>query len=168
MEGKLIKLGLSEGYRLDDLNGNYIASTLNGKNKLSLRNCEEIELGFSLLELFDKVDRSIDYHEFDFASFRLGVKAVLELLGDKKFSEKDIRRALSAGLSIGYGRQFEIENKQVEIDSYIKSLQQTEWLVEIEMEESCPYDYTSRCTQGRCDCKKPKLDAGGCLILKIK
>lgn len=162
MEGKLIKLGLSEGYRLDDLNGNYIASTLNGKNKLSLRNCEEIELGFSLVELFDTVDSSIDYHEFDFSSFRLGVKAIIQILGDKKFSEDDVRKAIEFGMKSYHSWKNRNE------DEFIQSLQPTGWDVEIEMEENCPYDYTSRCTQGRCDCKKPKLDAGGCLILKRK
>lgn len=52
MEGKLIKLGLSEGYRLDDLNGNYIASTLNGKNKgYSLEQIEKAFIFYGLRKL---------------------------------------------------------------------------------------------------------------------
>jgi hypothetical protein len=154
MEGKLIKV--ENGYVL--MVDNIMHATDN--DKLSLKNCQAIENGYDLVELFDEVDESIDYQEFDFSSFKLGFKKALEILGDKKFSEKDMRRALSAGLSIGYGRQFEIENKQVEIDSYIKSLQQTEWDVEIEM-----WFHGTRHKKGEWI---PKLDADGCLILKRK
>jgi len=154
MEGKLIKV--ENGYVL--MVDNIMHATDN--DKLSLKNCQAIENDYDLVELFDEVDESIDYQEFDFSSFKLGFKKALEILGDKKFSEKDMRRALSAGLSIGYGRQFEIENKQVEIDSYIKSLQQTEWDVEIEM-----WFHGTRHKKGEWI---PKLDADGCLILKRK
>jgi len=161
MKGKLIKLGLSEGYRLDDLNGNYIASTLNGKNKLSLRNCEEIEFGFSLVELFDKVDSSIDYHEFDFCSFRLGVKAVLEILGDKKFDMNDIALAFRAGIEHG------INPKKPNTTEYVQSLQQTEWDVEIKMVFN-HIPKNNGIHNAHTIESVPKLDENGCLILKRK
>jgi hypothetical protein len=92
-------------------------------------------------------------------AFIKGFQKALELMSDKKFSEEDVRRALSAGLSIGYGRQFEIENKQIEINSYMKSLQQTEWDVEVEMDICGDKVYAV---------PEPKLDENGCLILKRK
>ena len=167
MKGKLIKD--NEGYYALYTNKGIFVSDVNGgslANRLSLKNCEEIELGFSLVELFDKVDRSIDYHEFDFASFRLGVKSVLGLLGDKKFSKNKLLVDFVYFLNDRHFNKYMVDTD--EVDLYLESLQQTQWDVEIEMEENCPYDYTSRCTQGRCDCKKPKLDADGCLILKRK
>ena len=154
MEGKLIKLGLSKGYRLDDLNGNYIASTLNGKNKLSRRNCEEIEFGFSLVELFNKVDSSIDYHEFDFSSFRLGVKSVLELLGDKKFSE-----FLDKEKELGISDIKTIERIQWYYKTYFDKSQQTEWDVEIMVDICGDKVYAV---------PEVVLDENGCLILKRK
>lgn len=35
---------------------------------------------YDLDELFNEVDESIDYHEFDFTSFRLGFQKAIELL----------------------------------------------------------------------------------------
>ena len=37
-------------------------------------------LPYDLDELFNEIDESIDYHEFDFTSFRLGFQKALELL----------------------------------------------------------------------------------------
>jgi hypothetical protein len=43
MKGKLIKLNVGVGYRLDDEHGNLFASTLqSSKTKLSIQNCDEI------------------------------------------------------------------------------------------------------------------------------
>jgi hypothetical protein len=67
---------------------------------------------------------------------------------------------MSIGLSIGYGRQFEIENKSVEIDSYIQSLQQpTE--IEVEIEQVL----VQSSIQGEAIWRY-KLDENLCLILK--
>jgi hypothetical protein len=176
MEGKLVKLGLSEGYRLDDLNGNYIASTLNGKNKLSLKNCEAIENGYDLEELAKESVNEVKEEHTDFtfkeiymSFFKEGFQKALEILGDKKFSEKDMSKAWSEG----YHRKVdELNGNGLRyFDKFIQSLQQTEWNVIVEME--CPeckeYGYISEC---RNECNKkftqPKLDADGCLILKRK
>lgn len=144
MKAQLVKR--EDRWDLYNEDGHKIASTLDGAgNKLSFKNYQAIERGYDLDELATKIcgNTIYDFEKHDF--FRQGFQEALELMGDKKFSEEDIRKALSAGLSIGYGRQFEIENKQVEIDSYMESLQQTEWEVTYNPEE---------------------LDADGCLILK--
>ncbi len=130
--------------------------------KLSLKNCQAIELGYDLDELADEHCNKL-YHEGNInwdhyrVHFKEGFKKALSILSDKKFSEQQVRRAISAGLSIGYGRQFEIENKQIEVESYMKSLQQTEWDVEIVTED------TGLCANVL---RKLKLDGNGCLILK--
>lgn len=157
MKGKLIKTEVN--YLLEGEGGIVIASTSLKKEgmSLSIKNCQAIELGYDLDELFNDVDESIDYHEFDFTSFRLGFQKALELMVNKKFSEEDIREAYSRG----------------QTNSPIQSLQQTEWDVAIEM--ICPHPSdTYRCgIQYGCDedgCNHPNqvpyLDADGCLILK--
>ena len=163
MEGKLIKV--ENGYVL--MVNNIMYATDN--DKLSLKNCQAIANGYDLDALAREACDITDPLRLDSQKykqdpyfkigFNKGFQKALEILGGKKFSEKDMRRALSAGLSIGYGRQFEIENKQVEIDSYIKSLQQTEWDVEIEMDICGDKVYAV---------PEPALDENGCLILKRK
>ena len=168
MEGKLVKTGNDYIlYSKDKTVLGITSGTMEGR-MLSLNNCEVIENGYDLDEVVEDIvktivpnDRGEDiWYGTSMAVGKLCFKTALEILGDKKFSEEDMRKALSAGLSIGYGRQFEIENKQIEIDKYIQSLQQTEWNVEIEM-VSIPAD---RAPNGW-DIS-PKLDEDGCLILR--
>jgi hypothetical protein len=171
MEAKLIKM--MEGYivsltgDIDDIYAitNKELAEEHGFYSLSLKNCQAIERGYDLDELFNKVDSSIDYHEFDFTSFKHGANAILEILGDKKFSEEDMVKCFNASMDEGW----------VRADFYIQSLQQTEWDVEIEM--ICPHPMdTYRCgLQYGCDgdgCNHPEqvpyLDQEGCLILKRK
>ena len=164
MKGKLNKQG--DRWVLYNEDSSKIAlSTESPFYKLSLKNCEAIENGYDLDEManskWDALSKDLHFNNQDKVMWCGGFKhGLLEILGYKKFSEEDMRKALSAGLSIGYGRQFEIENKQIEIDKYIQSLQQTEWDVEIEM-VSIPAD---RAPNGW-DIS-PKLDEDGCLILK--
>jgi len=101
--------------------------------------------------------------------FKEGFKKALEILGDKKFSEKDMINAWSEGY---HRRVDEINGNELRyFDKFIQSLQQTEWNVIVEME--CPeckeYGYISEC-RNVCNKKftQPKLDADGCLILKRK
>ena len=168
MEGKLVKTGNDYIlYSKDKTVLGITSGTMEGR-MLSLKNCQAIENGYDLDEVVEDIvktivpnDRGEDiWYGTSMAVGKLCFKTALEILGDKKFSEEDMRKALSAGLSIGYGRQFEIENKQIEIDKYIQSLQQTEWNVEIEM-VSIPAD---RAPNGW-DIS-PKLDEDGCLILR--
>ena len=175
MKGKLNKQG--DRWVLYNEDSSKIAlSTESPFYKLSLKNCEAIANGYDLDEIRKLADEDFESELGDGPTnnesinsmlkksnangAEWGFQKALEILGYKKFSEEDMRKALSAGLSIGYGRQFEIENKQIEIDKYIQSLQQTEWDVEIEM-VSIPAD---RAPNGW-DIS-PKLDEDGCLILK--
>ena len=116
--------------------------------KLSLKNCQAIERGYDLDELFNKVDEYIDYHEFDFTSFRLGIETILELMGDKKFSEEQLREAF-----------FHVQNEPT-FDVFKQSLQQTQWDVEVVMVPAMSNN--GNVYYGDI----PKLDAGGCLTLK--
>ena len=188
MEGKLRKRDEHYFFWSSDWNPDkeegFVANTTNLlPTKLSIKNCQSIENGYDLDELASKTYREFPTDELQHynrdtqcfkkrKAFIKGFQKALEILGDKKFSENDMRRALSAGLSIGYGRQFEIENKQVEIDSYIKSLQQTEWDVEIEMEPYAVCDFEDFINDGKTHIietkLRPRLDADGCLILRRK
>ena len=183
MEGKLIKqedgyyaLYNAEGIFISDVNGGSVT------NRLSLKNCQAIEKGYDLDELADEyfmqeyawcksntlpyTDEGVRITKKDFMS---GAKTIIEILGDKKFSEKDMSKAWSEG----YHRKVdELNGNGLRyFDKFIQSLQQTEWNVIVEME--CPeckeYGYISEC---RNECNKkftqPKLDADGCLILKRK
>ena len=73
--------------------------------------------------------------------FKLGAKAILEIIGDKKYSEEDIEKAFDAGW---IQRQNEEGSHYEALDNFIQSLHPKEWEVEI-LEE---------------------LDKDGCLILK--
>ena len=135
------------------------SGTMEGR-MLSLKNCQAIENGYDLDELFDEVDESIDYQEFDFSSFKLGFKKAIELLGDKKFSENEMWNMFYFGDSLkNQIKSGKIENKPMgEIfDNYIQSLQQTEWDVEIVMDICGDKVYAV---------PEPALDENGCLILR--
>jgi hypothetical protein len=192
MEAKLIKNG--NAYSLK-INGEYVAFVNedfvgyatqefrdNLLGKLSLKNCQAIELGYDLMYLAKEYSLflSKDIGNISCASYHDGFQKALEILGDKKFSEEDMRESFEAGNHYGdsWSRFFntdEISRTEVEkiddFSSYIKSLQQTAWDVEIEME--CPqcqeWGYISEC-RNNCNKKflKPKLDVDGCLILKRK
>lgn len=188
MKAKLIKNG--NAYSLK-INGEYVAFVNedfieyatqkfrdNLLGKLSLKNCQAIENGYDLDELaekeyFDGCDNTKRSSEIYRRIFKEGFQKALEILGDKKFSEEDVRRAFSAGLSIGYGRQFEIENRLLEIDYYIQSLQQAEWGVEIVMEYNDKIELSYGATSIEDSdyilrTQYIKLDADGNLILKRK
>jgi hypothetical protein len=127
--------------------------------KLSLKNCEAIANGYDLDELVKNMGTEFYVHgNYDFENgVKEGFLKALEILGDKKFSEEDIQNFIDSENPGQYPYiALQLKQKSNEFD------------VEVEMEEDCPFDYTSRCTQGRCDCNKPKRDKDGCLILKRK
>jgi hypothetical protein len=181
MKGKLNKV--ENGYVL--LVDNIMYATDN--DKLSKQNCDEI---FGVVDVNSEVESIVkticpDDRGEDViygTGMAVGIQCfnkAMELNEGKVFTLEDIRRAMSAGLSIGYGRQFEIENKSIEIEAYIQSLQQpTEIEVEIEMGWNPKSNYCSECGSGGkymdnpCDHKNdclhwsPILDGDGCLILK--
>lgn len=137
--------------------------------KLSVKNCEAIKLGYDLDELAELSLRRIDgepVNDFFQQIFKLGFRKALEILGDKKFRESDIKAAIRRG----YVERQVHEGVEVYFETYeefIQSLQQNEWEVEIEME---PYHDGNFVEGGKTHSFepkwRPKLDVNGCLILK--
>lgn len=69
-------------------------------NKLSLKNCQAIELGYDLDELALKfmIDESYGEQSTDlWKGYLFGFQKALKILGDKKFSEEDMRKAYNQG-----------------------------------------------------------------------
>ena len=166
-------------YSLYDSDGDIVASNspeASCNKRLSKQNCDEI---FGIVDIDKLVQDYMEQFKNPMLknyrigeAFNDGFNKAMELNKDKLFTVEDVRKAMSIGLSIGYGRQFEIENKSVEIDSYIKSLQQP---TEIEVEIVTHVDLAATPTDSRhpdaylgTDTGIPFLDENGCLILKKK
>lgn len=136
------------------------ASTQDYKQKLSLKNCQAIECGYDLDELVEGFIEKTGYHDFDSYSYKLGFQKALEILGDRKFSEKDVRKAIEFGMKSYHSWKNRNE------DVFIQSLQQNKW--DVEVVEQC-LDPNCDGINRKGDCVttgKPKLDVDGCLILK--
>ena len=153
MEGKLKKIG--NEYKLYAQDDRCIATSWHSPyQRLSKKNCEVIENGYDLDELADELTEH--FNTFDTVKsdiqvgFKVGFQKAVELLGDNKFSEEDVRRAIYLSWEVSSLSSTDI----------IQSLQQTEWDVEIEM-----WFHGTRHKKGEWI---PKLDADGCLILKKK
>jgi len=162
MKAKLIKT--SNGI-YDLFEGTRFISTTDSPdgtaNKLSLKNCQAIELGYDLEELADEFAKTKSSHSTfqntHKRDFREGFQKALELMSNKKYSEENIKKMMK---SASYG-WFEAD-----FDKHLATLQQTEWDVEI-IEECLDKDYDGVDRKGDCiTTGKPKLDAEGCLILK--
>ena len=158
----------------NESDGSKIASTLpNPMGKLSLKNCQAIENGYDLDELAEKhydvhikqghtkedsLQRKID--------FILGFQKALEILGDKKFSNEDIKNCWNKAFDVGYNFGHEQGDSTIaneDVDNYIQSLQQTEWDCIIFVDDTIVYP------DGENEIiSLPKLDKDGCLILKRK
>ena len=159
MNGELVKR--QDRWDLYAEDGSKIGSSApNPMNKLSIKNCEAIANGYDLDEL------ALDYYKLVFGntkSYKDGFQKALEILGDKKFSEEDVKFMFQLG--------FNLDNaiSRNEYDAHIQSLQQTEWDVEIVTE---PMNLDEIREQGKgflnSNTNKPKLDGNGCLILKRK
>ena len=113
--------------------GSKIASTLpNPMNKLSIKNCQAIENGYDLDELAgDYANKELNeeftskvgnFYGFS-SSFTDGFQKALEILGDKKFSEEDLKLAF-----------FHVQNEPT-FAVFKESLQQTEWDVTFNPDE---------------------------------
>ena len=188
MEGKLKKIG--NEYKLYAQDDSCIATSWHSPyQRLSKKNCEVIENGYDLDELSWK---EFPYHEWEYSNgsfgdinqenretFKIGFQKALSILGDKKFSESNLRIGCSSLLNLekeeGELSEVFTEKQYRHIDNYIQSLQQTEWDVVVEM--ICPHpEDTYVCgIQYGCDgdgCNHPNqipyLDKEGCLILKSK
>lgn len=168
MEGKLIKTG--DQFLLKNKEDKVIAitsGTMEGR-MLSLKNCQAIELGYDLDELAlihvnDHLIKGTDEYHNSQVDFKEGFQKALEILGDKKFSEDDI---ILFGEYIRVASQSTPNVRTKDLFDEYQSLQQTEWDVEIEMEEKWIAG-TSTYGHGEYELK-PKLDNNGCLILKRK
>jgi hypothetical protein len=181
MKAKLDKI--DKQYFLSDVEDNLIATTEDSPYKrLSMKNCQAIELGYDLDELAEK-EFPFDYDiplfetlgitEKSHKSILIGMlqgtlqkgfQKALELIGDKKYSEEDVRTAIL------FGQGMELWKEELQINDFIQSLQQTEWDVEIEMVNILENGYKNQPvnTIGFIAEYKsvPKLDENGCLILK--
>jgi hypothetical protein len=172
------------------------------EHKLSLKNCQAIELGYDLDDSVDYFKKGKTYIQQDGVIILAGENAtdgivikdplksrgvghysnewnpkafceysieLLEILGDKKFSEEQMLQAFLKGVSL-----------QIDAPTFQQSLQQKEWEVEIEMETiwvgqcNCPCHSDGVMIMHFMACchpkmvESPKLDADGCLILKRK
>jgi hypothetical protein len=100
MKGKLIKRGEGD-YKL------FVNDTPLGQSKespykkLSLKNCQAIENGYDLDELVEENFQCLRdcIVDKDVAEFYISLvkTTVTELLGDKKFSEDDVKKAYTIG-----------------------------------------------------------------------
>ena len=174
MEGKLYKTNNNTYILVDPTKGTYDDGYMLGTsresqyNKLSIKNCETIERGYDLDELVMGYDL---YENINFVgqtrAYKAGFQKALDLMGDKKFSINEVVELCKILIS----NPFEKSGKTYQqlTDSYIKSLQQTEWDVLIDME---PYHDGEFIDDGKTHIIEPKwrpaLDADGCLILKLK
>lgn len=160
MKAKLIKTH-NKWWQLWDSEGKCLANTINENGftyKLSLKNCQAIERGYDLDELADKYEyvnykgKSKSYN----IGFKHGFQKALELLGDKKFSQEDMKNAIQRACNDYNG-------------NIIESLQQTEWELEIcchIKEDNGWLDADTFNSPMLTSTGEPKLDADGCLILK--
>jgi hypothetical protein len=172
MKAKLDKI--DKQYFLSDVEDNLIATTEDSPYKrLSMKNCQSIERSYDLDELAEdmlKSHKDFEAEGFsDYQNGRLngiyeGFQKALELIGDKKYSEEDVRTAIL------FGQGMELWKEELQINDFIQSLQQTEWDVEIEMVNILENGYKNQPvnTIGFIAEYKsvPKLDENGCLILK--
>lgn len=142
MKVKLIKTG--KEYLLKGLKGETLAIS-SGSTKgrmLSLSNCQAIERGYDLEELAasaaDNYDSSGNWHVAH-ELYKEGFQKALETLGDKKFSEEELKLAF-----------FHVQNEPT-FTVFKESLQQTEWYCIVFVDDKT---------------KEPLLDNEGNLILK--
>ena len=131
--------------------------------KLSLKNCQAVERGYDLDELA-KIEYPIcevwndEEALIRELAFKKGFQKAIELMGDKKFSEEDMRNAYLEGANQALDFN---PDSVIDENKYIQSLQQTEWDVEIEMQK-----VPAKMPGVMVFTKAPKLDENGWLILK--
>jgi hypothetical protein len=164
MIAKLCKI--DREYFLHSIENNLIATSDNlHLHCLSRKNCQSIERGYDLDELID-LELPLDGTTGNISQrrgFKKGFEKALELMGDKKFTEKDM---------VDFGgfccNKIDAFNDVDDLFKKYQPLQQTEWDVEVEIDEEMEFifDPTMGISQGHY-LDKPKLDPDGCLILKI-
>lgn len=148
MVGTLIKS--YKHYSLWDDDKKCIANTINPNGfdyQLSMKNCQAIERGYDIEELADENYPNELWSDEESLvrklAFTKGFQKALELLGDKKFGEQDMLKAIIMASSIPDPIDGKIWEKRTPAE-IVNSLQPTEWDVIFNPDE---------------------LDANGCLIL---
>ena len=198
MGAKLIKTKqeLFVNYHLKNENGHTIATTLFPVpteveyaatsrgiklQRISFKNCEAIERGYDLDELANELLYSkYPFHPSNDSGYWLdmykeGFQKCLELMGDKKFSEDDVKNIFAKTLenapsTESHTRMISDEQYRHSVmdelyDKITNSLQQTEWDVIVEMEDVMTFASMPKEGENRVY-EQPKLDENGCLILK--
>ena len=167
---ELFKQGFLKGSTNHELIDSLNIEEGNIRYKLSLKNCQAIELGYDLDELASerlstRFDENSGYHKFVFVeAYKEGFQKALEILGDKKFSEEDINNAMNWIMTQYF--EFNEQPTTGKREHYIQSLQQTEWDVDI-LEECLDKNCDGINKKGECiTTGKPKIDEDGYLILK--
>jgi hypothetical protein len=170
MKGKLIKLNVGVGYRLDDEHGNLFASTLqSSKTKLSIQNCDEI---FGVVDVeklaekeypngIDGTDRSSEIYRRIYIE---GFNKAMELNKYKLFTVEDMLNMYNQAFDIGYNFGHESGDSKIGNIDFNEALQFLQQPKEIEVEvimDKIPADLAP----GGWD-EFPKLDENKCLILK--
>jgi hypothetical protein len=164
--------------KLKKIGDNFILTLNNPKEytnelqPLSLKNCLKVVNNYDLDEMATEYaekrkELDIPYANGLYYGFLEGFQKALELMGDKKYSEEDVRNAYFNGEKDSYVKGGQTKEMQNE---FIQSLKQTEWDVEIEM-RSKDIDELRESGEGFLNNKNlyiPKLDEDGCLIIKRK
>lgn len=176
MKGKLNKL--DNGWMLLVDNIMYATDENAPYARLSVKNCESIDRGYDLDEL------AYDYswnHQSDpkwggtIDIFKAGFQKALEIIGDKKFSEEDIKNAMDRVWDWSEDDKDKDCSSMTELrNKHIQSLQQNEWDCIVEMEKVKDETKIIGSVKGvkgsghKITTYKsvPKLDVNGCLILK--
>lgn len=146
--------------------------------ELSLKNCQAVEIGYSLDEIASSNGYNKDLNGLQgyrkYTAFEQGFQNGIQTIGNNKFNEEDIRKAIAFGwdyegmtrkeMEEKYNLELEYNNSYNEdVDKFIKSLKKTEWDVKIE------FEINHEISNGSTECFtdfKPKLDSEGCLILR--
>jgi hypothetical protein len=163
MNTKLYKTEKENYILVDPSKGTYDVGYLLGTsrdsqvNKLSIKNCQAIERGYDLVDIKKKIFNGFDGcpDSFTLAAVERTIEVMMELMGNKKFSEDDVISIIEKSRKTGLTSQY-----------LILANQQTEWDVEI-VEECLDKNCDGINKKGECiTTGKPKLDKEGCLILK--
>ena len=193
MKGRLKKIG--NEYKLYAQDDSCIATSWHSPyQRLSKKNCEAIENGYDLDEIRKLADEDFESELGDGPTNNESINSMLkksnangaewgfqkaiEILSDKKFSESNLRIGCSSLLNLekeeGELSEVFTEKQYRHIDTYIQSLQQTEWDVEIVTEKFFKVEGDNGITiyaeamEEFDERNDYKLDKDGCLILKRK
>lgn len=164
MEAKLIKT-VTDNYILVDATKEFHGegyllgtTTVSDAPRLSLKNCQAIERGYDLDELAGEFTKDESYGELSgdlYKGYIFGFQKAVKLNSTKLFTLEDMMNC--------WNKALKFQDHKETLGEHIQSLQQTEWEVEVE-KENVMHDYNGNISLGA----KFKLDADGCLILKLK